>query len=197
MGNCTVKGTTLSCTADRAAAVAAYRAAVRVRVVTETGGVIDLQGPVEVGIFLAGFPRHGIFRPGDASSPLLHHEQLQNGRLYYLLPLDRPRAAWRTRSMRETVPEPSAATESPATCERPRNLEVLPQQMDGVWRVKLAIGAETLATMLSVGGGGTEALIERMRTLASSVEATPAQARKARPGGAACKSPVVHYLERS
>ena len=191
MGNCTVKGTTLSCTADRAAAVAAYRAAVRVRVLTASGGVMELFGPVEVGTFLGSFPGHGVFRPGDCSSPLLHQELLQNGRLYYLLPLDRLQKA-------ESSTEESTTVESPITESPARNVEVLRQQVNGVWGVKLAMEAQTLASLLAGGGAEAEGFIQRMRAIAGSEEVTPPHARKGRAGGGdAGKSPAVRHFERA
>ncbi|CAA6665746.1 unnamed protein product [Spirodela intermedia] len=98
--------------------------------------------------------------------------------------------------MRETVPEPSAATESPATCERPRNLEVLPQQMTASggssWRS--APRRWRPCCRRRRGNGGSHREDEDPRQLGGGHAGA---GRKARPGGGACKSPVVHYLERS
>ncbi|MQM10713.1 hypothetical protein Taro_043613 [Colocasia esculenta] len=189
MGNCTVRGTTVgcsvrgtavSCSSHRATAVAHVRV-----VVSSTGRVIEFEDPVTAGDVLVGFPRHGIFRQGDLSSPLLRHEQLRpNGRLYYLLPLERKRPA----RARELVELPDTDVSASSTemdlpfssgmvCEHVRSLEVLPPQTNGVWRVKLAIDAERLASILSEQVDA-EALIERMRMLAITVETMPAHAKQ-------------------
>lgn len=160
MGNCSVKGNTVGCSPrEAAAAVAAANCSARkaavvapcpgggpVRVVTGSGGVLEFEGPVEVGEVLKGYPGHGIFRRG-AVSPMFHGERLHNGRLYYHLPLDRKRAA--------SGGDPSLS-----------NIEVLPPVTKGVWRVRVAMDAEDLAAVLSEQVD-IEALIERMRVLAA------------------------------
>ncbi|CAA7397471.1 unnamed protein product [Spirodela intermedia] len=164
MGNCTVKGNAVGCSPREAASAAncsVRRAAVvapcpgggPVRVVTGSGGVLEFEGPVDVGEVLKGYPGYGIFRRGAAVSPMFHWERLHHGRLYYLLPLHRKRAG-RT-AVAASGGDPSLS-----------NLEVLPPVMKGVWRVRVAMDAEDLAAVFAEEVD-IEALIERMRVLAA------------------------------
>lgn len=63
--------------------------AVKVKVVTSSGGIMELFAPITVSSITDEFPGHAIFRSRDLfSDPLLHNEELNPGELYYLLPLN-------------------------------------------------------------------------------------------------------------
>lgn len=69
-----------------------------------------------------------------------------------------------------------AATEFVDSLSNGSALEVLPSGGDGVWKVKLVIDTKQLEEILSEQGN-TEALIERMRMVASSASLTPRHAK--------------------
>ncbi|CAL9774804.1 unnamed protein product [Musa acuminata subsp. burmannicoides] len=84
--------------------------------------------------------------------------------------------------------EPPATRKASGSAGRPRNyqgtetfknLEVLPSPEKGVWRVRMAISSEQLAEILSEQAN-TEAMIERMRTYASTAEAAQKQPKSKR-----------------
>ncbi|MQL80825.1 hypothetical protein Taro_013283 [Colocasia esculenta] len=206
MGNCNVTGGNMvgcslrggtgaaGCSAHRAAAVLAPRhragARVRVRVMADSGRVTEFDAPIQAGDVLAGHPRHGVFRVGDVSSPLPCREQLQSGRLYYLLPLDQKRAAPTPQAIEvgdNGQPRRPAASKVEPWPELGGSLEVLTPPMKGVWRIKLVMSAEQLAGILAEQDN-TEALIERMRMLACRAEAM-ATAQAKQQGAAARKAP--------
>ncbi|PON75511.1 UvrABC system protein C [Parasponia andersonii] len=63
--------------------------AVKVKVVTSSGGIMELYAPITASSITDEFPGHAIFRSRDLfSDPLLHNEELNPGELYYLLPLN-------------------------------------------------------------------------------------------------------------
>nr|POF09509.1 putative protein phosphatase 2c 55 [Quercus suber] len=76
MGNCSLKGVTGVCHNS-------------IRVLTDSGAVLDFKGPIKARDILNDHPGYGIFRQGQASSPLQDLECLISGRLYYLLPLSK------------------------------------------------------------------------------------------------------------
>ncbi|KAL6986434.1 hypothetical protein U1Q18_019795 [Sarracenia purpurea var. burkii] len=166
MGNCSLKGSS------------AVEAPNSIRIITDFGGIIQLQAPKFVGEVLGDFPGHGIFRRGHGvSAPLLHHEKLLGGRFYYLLPLE-DGAGSRSKEVAKE-PEPgrmsSSATAAAAALDVINNLsavKVLPPPEKGVWKVKLVIDTKQLGEILSEEGN-TEALIEQMRLAASSAGVTP------------------------
>ncbi|KAF5734987.1 hypothetical protein HS088_TW15G00486 [Tripterygium wilfordii] len=144
MGNCSIKRVAGKCPDS-------------VRIITKSGGVGDLKGPMLVGDVLNGHPGYGIFRCASWSNPLPKHEWLINGHSYYLLPL-------------EKIPiEPPKVPTDAATLKDFENgaaaVQVLPSLGNGVWRVKLVIGSKELEEILKQEGN-TEALIETMRAAA-------------------------------
>ncbi|XP_058103344.1 uncharacterized protein LOC131246894 [Magnolia sinica] len=154
-----------------------------VRIMTDSGGIIELEGPIQVRTVVIDFPGYGIFRQGNVSTPLSGHDQLLNGRLYYLLPVDMMRIG----SNAEVMEESDAGSETLTGSSRLSSgtasdlltnltvgpaLEVLPSPGNGVWKVKLVINTDQLAEILSEQSN-TQALIERMRTAASTSGATP------------------------
>ncbi|KAJ4952307.1 hypothetical protein NE237_029139 [Protea cynaroides] len=185
MGNCSNKGATERMSGDF------------VRIMTDSGGIMELEGPLHVRNVLDDFPGYGVFRRNQVSSPLFHHEQLLNGQSYYLLPLKKELASEVNTAARlssvgtESDLGVSSASVGP-TGSRPA-LEVLPSPGNGVWRVKLVIDTKQLGEILSEQVN-TEALIEKMRSAASasSAAATPRRS-KGRPWGLARK-PVLYNV---
>lgn len=179
MGNCSLKGVAGDC----------YNS---IRVLTDSGAVLQFRGPVTARDILNDHPGYGIFRQGHASSQVLDLESLIGGRLYYLLPvaeeqelcksevteqvqnarvIDELEAEWLsiTEPAKKSV---AAATDVVENLASGSGLEVLPSGGDGVWRVKLVIDTKQLEEILSEQVN-TEALIERMRMAASSASSTP------------------------
>ncbi|KAG9448239.1 hypothetical protein H6P81_014367 [Aristolochia fimbriata] len=154
-----------------------------VRIMTDSGGIMELESPVNVQTVVSDFPGYGIFRRGNVGSPLPHHEKLLSGHLYYLLPVPKEKTAPATEKEKETETETETETEAEAeqvqvapvrlSTTEPSDLqsmEVLPSPGKGVWRVKMVIRRDELADILSEQGN-TEALIERLRLAATSSEA--------------------------
>uniref|UniRef100_A0A803NSW7 Uncharacterized protein n=1 Tax=Cannabis sativa TaxID=3483 RepID=A0A803NSW7_CANSA len=141
--------------------------AVKVKVVTSSGGIMELYAPITVSSITDEFPGHAIFRSRDLfSDPLLHSEELNPGELYYLLPLN-PYNNYNnyktTSSAANDVVNSVVAT--PAAAAAP-DAEVVPRyNSSGVWKVKLVISPEQLSEILSQEAR-TEALIESVRTVA-------------------------------
>ncbi|KAB2632932.1 hypothetical protein D8674_029179 [Pyrus ussuriensis x Pyrus communis] len=57
-----------------------------IRVLTDSGAVLEFKGPKLAAEILTGFPGYGIFQQGKASLPMSDQETLISGQ-YYLLPL--------------------------------------------------------------------------------------------------------------
>ncbi|CAL5437773.1 unnamed protein product [Camellia sinensis] len=156
MGNCTLKGV---------AAAAAAPPNSSIRIMTDSGEIIEFKAPKIVGEVLNDFPGYGIFGSSHVSSPLLNHEKLHFEKFYYLFPLgEKDTLAQHNESVKEA--EPVRMSTSAAA------VEVLPPPQKGVWRVKLVIDTKQLEEILSEEVN-TEALIEQMRLAASSASVTP------------------------
>ncbi|KAA8520967.1 hypothetical protein F0562_011640 [Nyssa sinensis] len=170
MGNCSHK------------AVTDAKAPNSIRIVTDSGGILELEGPKLVGEVLSDFPGYGIFGQRRLSSPLFDHQQLVSNQFYYLLPLGEEMS---TRGAEDhaaaKVTEPMRMSSSPALdlVTNVSTLEVLPQQRKGVWRVKLVMETKQLEEILSEQKN-TEALIEKMRMAASSANVTPKRVKSSR-----------------
>ena len=185
MGNCSPKGVTLVCQNS-------------IRILMDSGVVLDFNGPIKSREILDNQPGYGIFQQGQASSPLQDLECLISGRLYYLLPLSKEHKLCKngvTEQVKNigiieqleaewmSVVEPAkmssyAASDSVDNLANGSALEVLPTVGDGVWRVKLAIDTKQLEEILSEQVN-TEALIEKMRMVASSASLTPKRTESA------------------
>lgn len=154
-----------------------------IRVLTDSGRILEFTSPKLAREVLENYPGYGIFPRGQASSPLADHESLVSGLFYYLLPLGKDHKLCddvvRHRKQEERhkkleaecmelmdPPKMSSAdfVENLATGSA---LEVLPSHGNGVWKVKLAINTKQLEEILSEQVN-TEALIEKMRMAASS-----------------------------
>ncbi|KAJ7952163.1 UvrABC system protein C [Quillaja saponaria] len=189
MGNCSVKGDTGECHSF-------------VRVLTDSGAILQFEGPKTAGQVLKVYPGYGIFRQGHASSPLSQQEFLISGQFYYLLPLkvedEKDEDIDCSHRVTEDVQGIGLIEEADQTAEndeQPKKsmgeaasdfvenlsngsaLEVLPSVQNGVWRVKLVIDTKQLEEILSEQGN-TEALIEKMR-MAATASSTPKRTKNA------------------
>ncbi|KAL5726916.1 hypothetical protein ACHQM5_000159 [Ranunculus cassubicifolius] len=160
MGNCSLKGGGVAENVENP-----------VRVMTDSGGILEFKPPVEVQNVLHSYSGYGVYRKGHMSSPLSHHEQLFSGESYFLLPLKKeekieqasPRLSdGRSRRLRIKPTEPA--------------LEVLPSSGNGVWKMKLVIDTKQLEEILSEQVNIGE-LIEKMRTMAKSESSTPRRSK--------------------
>lgn len=155
-----------------------------VRIMMDSGRIIEIKGPLQVRALINDFPGYAIFHRGSATSPLMDHEQLERGRLYYLLPMAREQSEFPNSDAIEefaTKMTPlrlstEASSELVMNTTMGSSLEVLPSPGNGVWRVKLVISSDQLAEVLSEQVN-TQALIERMRAAASMNKATLNQAK--------------------
>ncbi|RWR93304.1 hypothetical protein CKAN_02254900 [Cinnamomum micranthum f. kanehirae] len=128
-----------------------------VRIMMDSGRIIELKGPLQVRALINDFPGYAIFRRGSATSPLMDHEQLESGRLYYLLPMAREQSEFPNSeaieefATRMTPLRLSTETSSELVMNTTMgsSLEVLPSPGNGVWRVKLVISSDQLAEVLS------------------------------------------------
>ncbi|XP_004503598.1 uncharacterized protein [Cicer arietinum] len=175
MGNCSFKETTGECHHS-------------IRVLTDSGSVLQFKGPKTVSQVLQNHTGYGVFRQGNASSPLPEQENLSYGILYYLLPLKEAKNNRKTScndgvSEQELLRSDHAELKGEnderlknsgrvAACDYVENLsngsalEVLPSAKNGVWKVKLVIDTRQLEEILSEQVN-TEALIEKMRIAAT------------------------------
>ncbi|XP_050378083.1 uncharacterized protein LOC126795285 [Argentina anserina] len=178
MGNCSsLKGTSRECPNS-------------IRVLTDSGGILQFNGPKLASEILEAFPGYGIFQQSNASVPLSEEEVLTSGQ-FYLLPL-RPKEELPAddgvskqvqdggveedvEGVEEAEPVKKSFRGASDDVENSGNgsgggLEVLPCGGDGVWRVKLVIDTKQLEEILSEGD--TLALIEMMR-MAATASSTP------------------------
>ncbi|CAJ1937233.1 unnamed protein product [Sphenostylis stenocarpa] len=169
MGNCSMKGTTGECHHT-------------IRVMCDTGSILQFKAPKTVAQVLQHYPGYGIFRQGHASEPLPEQESLSYGFFYYLLPLkvrEEQKGCCGNVGVEEHVEGFQRSEEvcKSAACDYVENLsngsalEVLPSAKNGVWRVKLVIDPRQLEEILSEQVN-TEALIEKMRMAATACSAT-------------------------
>ncbi|XP_011026853.1 PREDICTED: uncharacterized protein LOC105127305 [Populus euphratica] len=185
MGNCSLKGVVEDCPNN-------------IRVLTDSGGIVEFKGPKLAKDVLREYPGYSIFRQGHASSPLSTHEYLLGGQFYCLLPLQNEQKLCDTKVISQAHGmglatekvamewineiEPPKMSSSTAAMDYVDDLatgpvlKVLPALGDGVWRVKLVIGTKQLEEILSEQVN-TEALIEKMRMAASSASLTPRRSK--------------------
>ncbi|KAK9279495.1 hypothetical protein L1049_013174 [Liquidambar formosana] len=150
-----------------------------IKVVTSSGGIMELYAPITAECITNEFPGHAIFRSRDLfSQPLLHNEELLVGELYYLLPL-KPINSKSTRpgevNGNTTISSSSSSSldtpyrmslDNQGILKRSHDAEVFPRyNSTGVWKVKLVISPEQLSEILAQETR-TEALIESVRTVA-------------------------------
>ncbi|CAJ2676420.1 unnamed protein product [Trifolium pratense] len=147
MGNCSFKDTTGECHHS-------------IRVLTDTGSILQFKGPKTVAQVLENHPGYGVFRQGCASSPLSDQESLSYGLVYYVLPLKEDK---KTRNDERVK---NAACDYVENLSNGSALEVLPSAKNGVWKVKLMIDTRQLEEILSEEVN-IEALIEKMRMAAT------------------------------
>ncbi|KAG5030056.1 hypothetical protein GLYMA_05G218300v4 [Glycine max] len=176
MGNCSMKGTTGECHHS-------------IRVMCDSGAILQLKAPKTVAQVLQHYPGYGIFRQGHASAPLPEQESLSYDLFYYLLPLKEVQVEHQKSccdKVQQVVQRSEEMCKS-AACDYVENLsngsalEVLPTAKNGVWRVKLLIDPRQLEEILSEQVN-TEALIEKMRMAATSCSTTsPSPSRSPSP----------------
>lgn len=149
-----------------------------VKVVTSSGGIMELFAPITAECITNEFPDHALYRTPDLFSqqPLLHNEELHAGQLYYLLP--RNNNSFAAKQNNNCWPNSSSSmntTPYRMSFDQQRVLkrstadaaaEVLPRyNSSGVWKVRLVISPEQLSEILAQEAR-TEALIESVRTVA-------------------------------
>ncbi|KAK8630436.1 hypothetical protein V6N13_079229 [Hibiscus sabdariffa] len=142
-----------------------------VKVVTPGGGIMELSPPISAERITKEFPGHAIYRnPHRLSHPLLHHENLHAGHLYYLLPRSNSIKNNNKNLTLSTAPSSSSSSSSPYRMSFDQQ-RVLSKRTDTaaapptVWKVKLVISPDKLAEILAQEAP-TEALIENVRTVA-------------------------------
>lgn len=158
MGNCSLKGI-----------VEAEDLKYSIRVMTDSGDIVEFEGPKSVKEVLNDYPGHGIYQKSRMSSALNDHELLRGGQSYYLLPLVENGRMGKKNADSACEAEPIRMSTSAA-------VEVLPPPRKGVWRVKLVIDTKQLEEILSQEVN-MEALIEQMRLAASSASDSAAPRR--------------------
>ncbi|KAK8971615.1 hypothetical protein V6N11_073246 [Hibiscus sabdariffa] len=141
-----------------------------VKVVTPGGGIMELSPPISAERITKEFPGHAIYRtPHRLSHPLLHHESLHAGHLYYLLPRSNS-IKNNNKNLMLSTPSSSSSSSSPYRMSFDQQ-RVLSKRTDTaaapptVWKVKLVISPDKLAGILAQEAP-TEALIESVRTVA-------------------------------
>ncbi|XVF80302.1 hypothetical protein PTKIN_Ptkin15bG0060100 [Pterospermum kingtungense] len=152
-----------------------------VKVVTSSGGIMELFAPITVECITNEFPDHAIYRSRDLfSQPLLHNEELLAGELYYLLPrnhsfatqnnqnnnLEDDRRSNNLISASSSMNTPYRMSFDQQRVLKRTDAEVLPRyNSSGVWKVRLVISPGQLSEILAQEAR-TEALIESVRTVA-------------------------------
>ncbi|KAL2902927.1 Brain and acute leukemia cytoplasmic protein [Bienertia sinuspersici] len=168
MGNCSMKSSTKSSNKDQTF----------IRIMTDSGRVIEIQGPKLAQEVLDQFPGYGIYQKGHLSLPLFEDELLFNGQVYYLFPFGVSRSYPINAKFNESM---SFRNDQNAA------FEVLPSKGNGVWRVKMAIDSKELEDMLSENAEG---LIQKMRSVAKASEKSPERSFRWRSIANGLKSPV-------
>ena len=153
-----------------------------VKVVTSSGGIMELFAPIIAECITNEFPGHAIYRTRDLfSHPLLHNEELHAGELYYLLPRNNSFAKQdnQNNNLEEANSKSNNLISTSSSMNTPYRMsfdhqrvlkrtdaEVLPRyNRSGVWKVRLVISPDQLAEILAQEAR-TEALIESVRTVA-------------------------------
>ncbi|XWS35949.1 hypothetical protein CRYUN_Cryun20dG0040600 [Craigia yunnanensis] len=152
-----------------------------VKVVTSSGGIMELFAPITAESITNEFPGHAIYRTRDLfSQPLLHNEELHAGELYYLLPRNSfAKQNNQNNNLEEVDSKCKNLISTSSSMNTPYRMsfdhqrvlkrtdaEVLPKYNNsGVWKVKLVISPDQLAEILAQEAR-TEALIESVRTVA-------------------------------
>ncbi|KAE8701975.1 Transcription factor [Hibiscus syriacus] len=147
-----------------------------VRVVTPGGGIMELSPPITADSITKEFPGQAIYRtPHRLSRPLLRHENLRTGHLYYLLP--RNNNSSKINKNNNNLVTPIASSSSSSSSPSPYRMSFNQQKAlkrtntgvapapPTVWKVKLVISPDKLAEILAQEAP-TEELIESVRTVA-------------------------------
>ena len=152
-----------------------------VKVVTSSGGIMELFAPIIAECITNEFPGYAIYRTRDLfSEPLLHNEELHAGELYYLLPRNSfAKQNNQNNNLEEVESKSNNLISTSSSMNTPYRMsfdhqrvlkrtdaEVLPRyNRSGVWKVRLVISPDQLAEILAQEAR-TEALIESVRTVA-------------------------------
>ncbi|KAK7397473.1 hypothetical protein VNO78_18647 [Psophocarpus tetragonolobus] len=152
----------------------------KVKVVTPNGGIMEMYIPITAECITREVTGHGIFRSqGDMlSEPLGHDEELQEGELYYLLPLSLDPSV-STKRQSSNLAHAHAHAHADATLTpyrmstRSERAQMLPRK--GVWKVKLVISPDQLSDILSQESR-TEAFVESLRMVAKCGSGAPSSA---------------------
>ncbi|KAJ0105584.1 hypothetical protein Patl1_17499 [Pistacia atlantica] len=121
-----------------------------IRVLTDSGTILELKSPKLAREVLENYPGYGIFPRGHGSSPLAAHERLVSGQFYYLLPLEK---------------------------QQKQQVQVA-EKLDVKWVEQMEPPKMSSADFVdSLAKVNTEALIEKMRMAASSASLTPRRTR--------------------
>lgn len=138
-----------------------------VKVVTPTGGVMELYAPITAESVTNEFPGYALFgTPRRLSPPLLHSENLCAGHYYYLLPVHKTAASSACVGGNRTPAPYRMSVDNQGKLRRQSEAEVFPKySSSGIWKVRLVIDTEQLSEILSQEAR-TEALIESVRTAA-------------------------------
>ncbi|KAK3228115.1 hypothetical protein Dsin_007977 [Dipteronia sinensis] len=194
MGNCSLKGTVDGCPN-------------LVRVLTDSGTILEFKCTKLAGEILESHPGYGIFPSSHTSSPLADHERLISGRFYYLLPMEKEKKKKKEKE-RENVVCDSVFRKQVKQVEAEEKLDVKwvekiepPKMSSADFVDSLGDGSgsgSALEVLPSQGNGvwrvklvintrqleeilseqvNTEALIEKMRMAASSASLTPRRSK--------------------
>ncbi|TQE01806.1 hypothetical protein C1H46_012606 [Malus baccata] len=146
MGNCSsLKGTTGECPKS-------------IRVLTDSGGVLEFKGPILAAEILTGFPRYGIFQQGKASLPMSDQETLTSGQ-YYLLPLKADQPFCRNRVAEKPVAAEAEPVEKSFGAESDF-MENLVNGLSGLGVEVLEKAAEREPVKMSCGAGSEVGVME-------------------------------------
>ncbi|KAK9758121.1 hypothetical protein RND81_01G208500 [Saponaria officinalis] len=150
-----------------------------IKVVTTTGGIMELYAPITADQITSEFPDHGLFLSQDVSvsSPLHRKDHLHPGHLYYLLPLSSTKPVSNKATKLLSTPYRMSFDTPKVTYRRrssagwsadvapPYNNNYNKKRASGVWKVRLIINPEQLSEILSQEAR-TEELIESVRIVA-------------------------------
>ncbi|KAL9271257.1 hypothetical protein AKJ16_DCAP16907 [Drosera capensis] len=153
-----------------------------IKVVTSTGGVMELYAPITADSITDEFPGHRLFpSPDFVSPPINNKEQLRPGRLYYLLPVPVRTVTPTSTASKVAATDASDHSKNFSPRSMPyrmsfdsqRILKRVDQRRDvgpryggaGVWKVRLVINPEQLSDILSEEAT-TQEFVESVRTVA-------------------------------
>lgn len=161
-----------------------------IKVVTTTGGIMELYAPITAEQITSEFPNHGLFlSPNPTHPPLVHNDSLSPGHLYYLLPLSHNSPM--SNSILSTPYRMSVDVGPKVVYKNHLDSDFVPRYNGtGVWKVRLVINPEHLSEILSQDNK-TQQLIESVRTVAKCGTGSTTTTSTATTTGGANKTPSV------